>query len=76
MRIALIELRRRPGRFSVAGAALTLLSILLLFLGGLLDGLTLNSTGAIRAHDADAIVFSDDARTSFLRSSIDDELRA
>lgn len=71
MRVSLLELRRRPGRFAVAGSALTLLSVLLLFLGGLLDGLFLNSTGAIRANDADAIVFSDDARTSFLRSSVD-----
>ena len=71
MRLALRELRRRPGRFAVAGGALTLLVLLLLFLGGLLDGLFLGSTGAIRANDADAIVFSDDARESFIRSTID-----
>lgn len=75
MRVALLELRRRPGRFAVAGGALTLLSVLLFFLGGLLDGLFLNSTGAIRATDADVIVFSDDARASFLRSSLDDRVR-
>ncbi|NIR41289.1 MAG: ABC transporter permease [Actinobacteria bacterium] len=75
MRVALLELRRRPGRFAVAGGALTLLSVLLLFLGGLLDGLFLNSTGAIRAADPDLIVFSDDARSSFLRSSIDPRTR-
>lgn len=76
MRLALRELRRKPGRFAVAGSALTLLVLLLLFLGGLLDGLFLNSTGAIRASNADAVVFSDDARESFLRSSIDTDTRA
>ncbi len=76
MRLAWRELVRRPGRFMVAGGALTLLVLLLLFLGALLDGLFLDSTGAIRAQDADAIVFSDDARESFLRSSIDPATRA
>ncbi|MGI9603840.1 MAG: ABC transporter permease [Acidimicrobiales bacterium] len=75
MRIALIELWRRPSRFAVVGVALTLLTLLLLFLGALLDGLFLNSTGAIRANDADAVVFSADARQSFLRSSIDGATR-
>ncbi|MFN3215234.1 MAG: ABC transporter permease [Acidimicrobiales bacterium] len=74
MRLALRELFRRPGRFSVVGGALTLLVLLLLFLGGLLDGLFLGSTGAIRANEGDAVVFSDDARESFLRSSIDAQL--
>ncbi|MGI9623920.1 MAG: ABC transporter permease [Acidimicrobiales bacterium] len=70
MRLALRELRRRPGRFTVVGGALTLLVLLLLFLGALLDGLFLGSTGAIRAQDADVLVYSDDARESFLRSSL------
>lgn len=76
MRLAVRELIRRPGRFIVVGGALTLLVLLLLFLGALLDGLFLNSSGAIRAQGADAIVFSDDARESFLRSSIDAATRA
>ena len=76
MLLALRELRRRPGRFAVVAAALAVLVVLLLFLGGLLDGLYLNSTGAIRAVDADAVVFSDDARDSLARSSIDQSLRA
>ncbi len=75
MRLAVRELLRRPGRFGVVGGALTVLVLLLLFLGGLLDGLYLNSTGAVRTLDADAIVFSDDARQSFLRSEITAELR-
>lgn len=76
MHIAVRELIRRPGRFVVVGGALTLLVLLLLFLGALLDGLFLNSSGAIRAQDTDAIVFSDDARESFLRSTIDAPTRA
>lgn len=75
MRLAARELLRRPGRFGVVGGALTVLVLLLLFLGGLLDGLYLNSTGAVRTLDADGIVFSDDARQSFLRSEISAEQR-
>lgn len=75
MRLALRELRRSPGRFAVVGGALTVLVLLLLFLGGLLDGLFLNSTGAIRATSSDAVVFSDDARKSLIRSTIDGDVR-
>jgi putative ABC transport system permease protein len=75
MRLAVRELVRRPGRFGVVGGALTVLILLMLFLGGLLDGLYLNSTGAVRALDADAVVFSDDARQSFLRSEITSDQR-
>ena len=76
MRLALKELRRRPGRFATATIILTLIAILLMFLGGLLDGLIASSTGAIRAQNADAIVYSDTAQASFVRSRIDPELRA
>jgi putative ABC transport system permease protein len=76
MNLALVELRRRPSRFAVATIVLTFLTLLLLLLGGLLDGLYLGSTGAIRAQDADLIVYSDSARDSFLRSRITAELRA
>jgi putative ABC transport system permease protein len=70
VKLPLLELRRRPGRFVVATVVLAFLATLLLFLGGLLDGLYLGSTGAIRAQQADAIVFSATARDSFLRSRI------
>lgn len=70
MKVALLELIRRPSRFLVIGAAQTLLVLLLLFLGGLLDGLYLGSTGAIRANDPAAVVFSTDARDSLLRSKV------
>lgn len=76
MWLSLRELRRRPGQFAIVGAALTLLTLLLLVLGALLDGLFLNSTGAIRANEVSHVVFSDDARQSFLRSTISPELRA
>ena len=76
MNLGLRELRRRPGRFGSAIASLTLLVILLLLLGGLLDGLYLGSTGAIRAQQGDVIVYSGDSRDSFLRSRITPELRA
>jgi putative ABC transport system permease protein len=55
---------------------LTLIAILLMFLGGLLDGLIRTSTGAVRAQDVDAIVFSPSSQASFLRSRVEPELRA
>ncbi|MEN9646153.1 MAG: hypothetical protein RL238_2822 [Actinomycetota bacterium] len=76
MSLPLKELRRRPSRFVVATVVLSFLATLLLFLGGLLDGLYLGSTGAIRAQQADAIVFSESARDSFLRSRITADQRA
>lgn len=75
MRLALRELVRRPGRFATATVILTLIAILLMFLGGLLDGLIRASTGAIRAQDADVIVYSESSKASLLRSRIDAELR-
>ena len=57
MRLALRELIRRPGRFVTATVILTLVAVLVMFLGGLLDGLIRSSTDAVRAQDADLIVF-------------------
>lgn len=76
MRIALRELRRQPGRFTTAAVILTLIAILLMFLGSLLDGLIRNATGAVRAQDGAAIVYSDAAQASFLRSRIEPTTRA
>ena len=76
MRLALREMRRRPGRFATAVALLTLIAMLLMLLGGLLDGLIQRSTGAIRAQRADLVTFSATAEQSFLRSRIDPETRA
>ncbi|MBM3683128.1 MAG: ABC transporter permease [Actinobacteria bacterium] len=76
MKIALRELRRRPGRFATATVILTLIALLLLFLGGLLDGLIRNSTGAVRAQQGGVVVSSAASQSSFLRSRIDPDLRA
>ena len=76
MKLALKELRRRPSRFATATVILTLIAILLMFLGGLLDGLINSSVGAIRVQQADAIVYDSTAQASFVRSRIDPELRA
>lgn len=75
MRLALRELRRVPGRFAVATVILTLIAILLMFLGGLLDGLTAGNTGAFRAQRADLIVFSSTAQDSLVRSRITPAVR-
>ena len=76
MRLALRELRRRPGRFVTATLILLLIALLLMFLGGLVDGLIGNSTAAVRNQAADLVVFSKDGKRSFLRSEIDAEVRA
>ncbi|WP_217914975.1 ABC transporter permease [Miltoncostaea marina] len=76
MRLALREMRRRPGRFGVTTAILTLIALLLMFLGGLLDGLIAGSTGALRAQQADLIVYSDAAEESLVRSRLTPEERA
>jgi putative ABC transport system permease protein len=76
VRLGLVELRRRPLRFSIAGASLVLLTVLLLFLGGLLDGLYLGSTGLLRSQPGELIVYSSDARDSLVRSRIDPDVRA
>lgn len=75
MRLALRELRRRPGRFGVATVILTLIAILLMFLGGLLDGLTAGNTGAIRVQQADLIVYSSTSQDSLVRSRIEPQQR-
>ena len=76
MRLALRELFRRPGRFLTAGAILSLLATLVMLFGGILDGLLDNSTAGVRAQRGDALVFSAQAKESFLRSRIDRSLRA
>ena len=75
MRLAWKELIRRPSRFLTAGGALTLIVILLLLLGGLLYGLYLSATAAIRAQSAAVIVYSADSRDSLLRSRIEPSTR-
>ncbi len=71
MRIALRELRRRPGRFLPVGGAMTLLVVLLIVLAGFLDGLELSQTGAYRAHAGRVLVFADGAELQLQRSRVD-----
>ena len=71
MRMALLELRRRPWRFAPAILSLVLLTVLLLILGGLLDGLYGGFTGALRAQPGQLVVYAADAKLSVLRSRID-----
>ncbi|HVC69807.1 MAG TPA: ABC transporter permease [Acidimicrobiales bacterium] len=75
MRLALREMHRRPGRFAIATVILTLIAILLMFLGGLLDGLVASSTGAFRAQRADLVVYSGNSRNSLERSRIEPDVR-
>lgn len=70
MSIALKELRRQPRRFSAVTMAMTLLIVLLVVLGGFLDGLELSQTGAYRAHDGNVLVFDDDAELQLQRSRV------
>jgi len=75
VRLALRELHRRPSRFVVATAILALISLLLIVLGGLMDGLTASSTDALRSQRGELIVYSFDAESSLVRSRITPEVR-
>lgn len=73
--IGLKEVVRRPGRFASTAGALGLLVALQVFLWGLLDGLTVSTTGAYRALGADVIVYGPASRASLLRSRLPSGLR-
>jgi putative ABC transport system permease protein len=70
MRIALRELRRRPGRFTPALVAMTLLVVLLVVLGGFLDGLERSQTGVLRAQGDRLLVLAEDAELAPRRSRL------
>ena len=70
MKLAWRELVRRPSRFVTAGAALTLIVLLLLVLGGILDALVQSSTGLLKAQSAPLIVYSADSKGSIDRSRV------
>jgi len=74
MRLALRELRRRPGRFATATVILTLIAVLLMLLGGLLDGLLRGATSAVLAQPGELVVYSSTSEDSFARSRIDPQL--
>jgi putative ABC transport system permease protein len=66
--LALRELVRARSRFVAVGAALTLIAVLVLLLGGLLDGLLRGATGLLRTQDGELVVYADDARQTLERS--------
>lgn len=70
MKLALTELRRRPGRFATAGLILFLIATLLMVLGGLSQGLNGGNDGAVRAQRADLLVFSQTADRSIPQSLV------
>ena len=53
------------------GGALTMLVVLLVVLGGFLDGLELNQTGPYRAHEGRLLVFSQQSDLLIQRSRVD-----
>lgn len=76
MKTAWKELVRKPARFLTVGGALTLIVVLILLLGGLLDGLYLGATRALDAQSGGVFAFSPDSNGSFFRSRIDPGTRA
>jgi putative ABC transport system permease protein len=76
MIFGLTELRRRPGRFVAATVILTLIALLLLFLGGLLDGLIANATNGLRAQPGQLIVYSATAQDNLARSRLTGDQQA
>lgn len=75
MRLALRELRRNPGRFLVATITISLIAILLMFLGALLDGLLQFATGAYQAQRGQLIIMTSDSKGVLSASTVDDQTR-
>ena len=76
MRLALRELRRRPGRFAAAGLILFLLAGLVVFLTGLVNGLNSDTDGVLRAQRAELVAYADVAEDQLAQSLVTPELRA
>lgn len=72
--IAVRELWRQPARFVPVIAALTLLTVLSVMFGALLDGLSLGATGALRTLPVDLVVLADEAQSQIDRSRVSSEL--
>jgi putative ABC transport system permease protein len=71
VRLACREIQRHWRRFGLVVAALCVLAVLVLTLGGMLDGIDAGLTGALRSQRADLVVFSSTSRRSIPRSRID-----
>lgn len=62
LRLALVEVRRSKGRFTLLIAAIGFLVFLIVFQQALLDGLVAQFAGGLRNLDADVVVYDDQAR--------------
>lgn len=77
MYLALRDIRRAKGRFSLITAVIALMTFLLVMLSGLTNGLSSQNTSAIESMDPDAYVLSEaDDGVTFTQSHITDEQRA
>jgi len=70
MRLGLIELRRRPGRYLAVASAVGFIVALALILSALSDGLYLGATGAYRSTDADVYFFAPESAFQLGRSVV------
>lgn len=69
------ELIRTPSRFVPVTVAMTLLVVLLVVLGGFLDGLQLSATGSYRAQDGDELAFNASSGLQISRSVVTQDQR-
>ena len=70
MKLALAEMRRRPGRWGSIIGAVGFIVFLVLVLAALADGLFIGTAGALQTGDSDALVYSIDGRRSLVRSEL------
>jgi putative ABC transport system permease protein len=70
MKLALAEMRRRPGRWGSIVGAVGFIVFLVLVLAALADGLFIGTSGALQTGDSDALVYSVDGRRSLVRSEL------
>ncbi|PFG27268.1 FtsX-like permease family protein [Corynebacterium renale] len=77
MYLALRDIRRAKGRFSLITAVIALMTFLLVMLSGLTNGLSSQNTSAVENLDPDAYILSEaDDGVTFTQSRIDNEQRA
>jgi putative ABC transport system permease protein len=75
MNLPVREMRRQRRPFLLLTGGLTVIALLLVVLGGLAQGLVDGFSGALRAQDADLVVYSRAANDSVVRSRVTDEQR-